>query len=337
MTLTETASLTKKLIILSVILSIALIGGGIWFQIYQRNRPKPPPVEEKPDVLWSILPKPNLPLTSVSSANYSYTLDTTTGSVPKDLPKIMKVYFIPQLGTTLLAADKARELAADFKFTNGPDILSNTKYRFTDEGGGEFIVDLSSSNFQYKHSIATDSPLLQDETLGDESRIKTDFMSYLRRKNLLREGLSEGRVKISFNKSTPKESSSAAISLWQEDVDGHEIITDRFTKGLINGVVTKFKDELQKFLELEYIFWPIDQTNFSTYPIKNAEVAFTRLQNGQGAVVIEPKKAQVSINKIGLVYFLSEDYSQYLQPVFLFEGEQFAALVPAITDEYLQK
>lgn len=338
MTLTETATFTKKLLILSAVLLVILIVGGFGYQAYRKYQlSQIPPVEEKPDVKWGILPKTNLPVSGVSSSNYSYTLDTTTGSVPKDLPKLIKVYFVPKLGTTLLSADKAKDLASSFKFTNGPQMLSETKYRFTDDTGGTFTVDLSSGNFKYKRVLATDSALLQDEFIADDSKISTDFKNFLNSKDLLKDQLKNGRSKVLYDKFPQTENLSATISLWQEDVDKLEIITDKFTTGLIKGVMTKFQNELQKFLELDYTFWQVDQTNFSTYPIKTGDVAFAELQAGQSAVVIEPLKPRVSITKVSLAYFLSEDYPQYLQPVYLFEGDHFAAMLPAIIDTYLQK
>ncbi len=317
---------------------VILIIGGFGYQAFRKyQQSKIPPIEEKPDVKWGILPKPNLPVSSVASSSYSYTLDTTTGSVPKDLPKLIKVYFIPKLGTTLLSADKAKDLASSFKFTNGPQMLSETKYRFSDDTGGEFTVDLSSGNFKYKRVLATDSASLQDEFIADDSNISTDFKNFLNGKDLLKDQLRDGRSKVLYDRFPQKESLTATISLWQEDIDNLEIITDKFTTGLIKGVVTKFKDELQKFLELDFTFWQIDKSNFSTYPIKTADVAFDELQTGQSAVVLEPLKPQVSITKVSLAYLLSENYPQYLQPVYLFEGDHFTAMLPAIIDTYLQK
>lgn len=338
MTLTETASLTKKLLIFGSIFLVILIGGGLGYQAYHKYQlSKIPPPEEKPDVKWGVLPKPNFPVGNVSSSNYSYTLDTSTGEVPKDLPKIVKVYFIPQLGTTLLAADKAKDLAVSFNFSNGPETLSPTKYAFTDSSGGKFIVDLNSGNFQFDRQQSTDSAKPHDEIIADQPKIVTDFKRFLSNKNLLKDQLRDGRTRVIYEGFSQKESSSAAISLWQEDMDGRQIVTDKFITGLIEGTVTKFQDDDQKFLKLKYTFWPIDQTNFSTYPVKSAGIAFQQLQEGLGAVVVEPKKPQVSITKISLVYYLSEVYPQYLEPVFLFEGGSFAAFISAITDEYLQR
>ena len=52
---------------------------------------------------------------------------------------------------------------------------------------------------------------------------------------------------------------------------------------------------------------------------------------------MEPRTSSASITKVYLAYYLSEEYSNYLLPVFVFEGPQFAGMVPAVKSEFLEK
>lgn len=342
LTLTQTASLTKKGFIFGSVSLILMILGWVGFGYYKAYQAsKIPPPEEKPDVKFNILPQPNLKDSLTPSSDYTYDLVTKTGSLPTDLPKIMRVYFISKLGTTLLAPNRAKQLAEKFNFISGPEIISPTLYKFTNVTGGKIEIDLDIGNFNFERNIATESGETQDEVIADRGKLVEEFKNFLASKGLLSDQLRAGRTTVSYDGPSQKDSLSAQVTLWQDDIKEGEvsfpIVTAQFTKGLIKTKVTKYTQEENKYLNLDYIFWSIDENNFATYQIKSAADAYSELKEGRGVVVIKPPFTQVSISSVYLGYLVSEEYSPYLQPVFVFEGEEFAAIVAAITDEYLEK
>lgn len=348
LTLTQTAVLTKKAFIFGVIFVILAIFAFIGIQYYiAYQKSKVPPFEPKPDVKFNLLPKPQLEESLADSSKYSYELVTKTGNLPTDIPKLFKVYFIPKLGTTLLAPAKAKELAEKFNFDQGPQIISSSSYAFTDENDGAINIDLETGNFNFSRKVATESASAssdltsQDPILPDQAQLAEEFKQYLLSKDLLSEILKNGRTKIVYSQGSQQDSNYATISLWQDDIkDGdktYPIVTAKFTEGLIKAQVTKYQDELNRYLGLNYIIWTTDPTSVATYPIKAVANAYRELQEGKGTVVIKPDSKQISISNVYLAYLVSEEYTQYLQPVFVFEGDNFAALIPAITDQYLEK
>ena len=88
--------------------------------------------------------------------------------------------------------------------------------------------------------------------------------------------------------------------------------------------------DTKNLLKLDFTFWPVDQTSFATYPLKTAAQTFAELQNGQGTVIEESPTSAVSITDLTIGYFESNEYTPYLQPVFIFTGPNFTAYVPAI-------
>lgn len=345
MTLTEIAGLTKKGMVFFVIFVIIALSGWIGFKYYQGyKKAHTPPVQILPDAKWGVLPKPIFPQGVPVSTKETYTLSTSTGALPEKIPKILKVYFIPQLGTTLLAGDKAKELATSFGFENGPDVLSSIQYKFTDPKGGDFIMTLDSGNFSFRRPLATDSADVEDAIIADQGKLVEDFKSFLSNKGLLSDQLQNGKSKVVYDKSNQKDSSRAFISLWQQDVDNFPIVSSNPDKGLINGITTRFQSEKNRYLGVDYIFWAIDSSTFHTYPIKTAEEAFDQFKTGRGVVVKDSnnqndgtEKNQISINSVYLAYYLFEDYTPYLQPIYVFEGEDYVVYLPAITDEFLEK
>lgn len=339
LTLTQTADLTKKAFIFGVIFLVLIIFSWVGFQYYKASQVVPTTVEEdKADTKFNLLPKPNFNISLVPSSKYTFELLTTTGKLPADLPKIFKVYFISKLGTSLLASNKAKELSSSLNFNNGPEIISSTLYNFTDDSGGKISIDLDTGNFEYKRNEATESGLL-DNTLSDKPKLIQDFKTFLNSKGLSKEQISSGHTQVLYPENS---NNKAVISLWQDNITEGEteikVVTNNFNAGLIKAEVSNIvSEDNNRYPYLKYIYWPIDLTNFATYPLKDINVAFEELKMGKASVVKESSLNTVGLTNIYIAYLLSEKYTPYLQPIYVFEGEDFTALVGAVDEQYLEK
>ncbi|MDO8638988.1 MAG: hypothetical protein Q7R43_05405 [Candidatus Daviesbacteria bacterium] len=330
MTLTQTAIITRRGIIIIIILMILTISGAVGYNIwYQYQLSTIPKFEEKPEMKFGILPKINFPPSKVTSSNYSYSLDTTTGSLPQT-PKFLKVYFIPKSSITLMAPEKSIRLAQNLGFPNDPEILSTNVYKFTNDIGGAMIIDLTTGNFSFEQSnverIATNSA---QANLPNQDKIIADFKNYLKDNNLLVEDLKNEKSLVQYNNGTAQNSITAKVSLFPINFDNLPIITPLFNQGLIKAEISG--PEINQYPNLNYTFWVIDKTTSSTYPLKTADQVFAELKSGTGFVSIESKSPKVSIASVYLAYLETEEYTPYLQPVFVFEGPDFVGLVPAIS------
>lgn len=317
MTLTQAATITKRTILALIILSIlsvtGLIGYQIWYQNYLRSQPPEEPYAEEK---FGSLPKLNIPAQVVSSSHYTYSLDTITGNLPPNLPKVLKVYFIPQTGISLIAPKKAQELAKKLGYNLGPEIISQTVYKYTDETGSFVTIDLNTGNFKIqKNSTPSAKTIIQQ----DQIRIVGDFKNFLAAKGLLPDELNRGTNKIINNE----------INLFPADFDGLKIVTPYLNRSLIRAILAEVPSE-EKYSSINYTYWTIDKTESSSYKLKKVEDAFNELKSGRGFVIIESPKLQVSISNIYLTYYQDEQYSPYLQPVYVFEGPNFASYVSAI-------
>lgn len=343
MTLTETATLTKRGIVGFIIAILLIIIGWLGYRYYYYNYVYLPSLitqKPKPTVEFGILPQPSFLPTQISSSNYSYSIDTPTGSLPTNFPEIVKVFFIPKSSITLLAPDKAKELAKSFGFKNGPEIKTSVEYSFDDGAEGRFLIDLETLNFKFKKDVATVSADLlndpQDSVLPDQTQIAQNFKRLLSDSGLLKKELENGRTKVTYENDSPQNAQTAAVTIWQDDIEKLPIVTPAFSSALIKATVTKYQSPLKRYSTLEYVYWPIDTTKFATYPIKTAAEALEDLKSGKGAITLTPIKSEVSIANVYLAYLLPEEYTPYLQPVYVFEGPNFAAFVPAVKDEYLK-
>lgn len=322
MTLTQAATLTRRFILIFLILtflgSVGFTGYKIWYTRYLASLPPP---EEKPDQKFGILPILDFPQSSVSSSNFSYSLDTQTGSLPA-LPKITKVFFMPKVQSTFLAPEKATKQAEKFNLKIAPEIPSETKYRYKDKTR-TLLIDLDTGNFFYKEE-ATPSALAVLEP--DGKNLIDNFKNFLSSKITLPEEVKNGLSKLKIS----TDNQIAQIYIWPQNIDEKPIVTPSFLTGLVSAQVTDRGRELENYLSLNYIYHPVDQTTFATYSIKSADVAFNELRSGQATVIVEPPKPQVSITSVYLAYYQEERYRPFLQPMIVFEGINFAAYVDAI-------
>ena len=330
MTLTIAAAWTRRGIVAFVIMVILGILGGVGYNIWNQYRiDTMPPIEEKPDTKFGNLPAITIPSSNSTSSNFSYSLDTITGDLPQT-PKIMKVFFIPKANVSLMSPEKAKELAESLGFPKGPEVLSTAEYRYTDDKNGELMIEISSGNFRFQRPMTAASAIIKNATPLDRNRLIQDFKEYLATKNLLTDELRAGEVNVTFNTPNPQDSIKADVSILPEKIDNIPIVTAHFSQGLVRATLTNSTVEQTKFIDINYTVWPIDKTTFSTYPLKTADQAFTELKSGKGFVTLEPSSSQVSISSVYLAYYESEEYLPYLQPVFVFEGPDFTALVPAV-------
>ncbi len=320
MTLTQAAKITRisliGLVLAGVLGTIGGFGYNIWHQRYLASLP---PVEEKPQNLFGELPALKLPKGKVSSANFSYSVDTTTGNFP-DIPKLVNVYFIPPGTITLLSNQKARDLANKLGFDSDPQVISETKQRFGNQSGGSIEVDITTLNFSL--STSTPSAEASQSAAADATpeALINSFKNYLTEKKLLSENITKGPTKVNFDE----------INIWPEAIDSIPFITANPNRSLIRGVAKQNSASDFAFSNVSYTNWVVDTTKSSTYKIKAATQAFDELKAGDGLILLETSKSQVSLSNLYLAYYISEEYSPYLQPVYVFEGPNFLALVDAI-------
>lgn len=331
MTLTQTALLTKQIITISISLLIfgliGFIGYRIWYAHYLSTLP---PVEEKPDTRFGLLPMPDFPKSNVTSSNFSYSVDTSTGNLPRvgvdtNFEKIIKVYFIPKPAATLLSSENSKILAEKFKITTEPQILSETQYRFIDKDKS-LTVDLDSGNFIY----LKEATISGKEKLSEDKKLVSDFQNNLQSLGVLKEDIASGRSKVLKN-----EPGIAQISLWPKSIGNRQILTPQFDISPTNAKVYRSADSLENYLTLNFTYFPPDISTFATYPIKTSEQAFDDLKSGKGVVVVESGKSQISITSVYLAYYTPETYAPYLQPIFVFEGPHFVAYVSAVSSEFV--
>jgi len=349
-TLTETAYWTRKLLKFGVIALVAFIilkntfkiGKNIWRQLHPP--PPPPPTVSFGKLPKLIFPEENLPL---EKTKISFKLETIQGGLPK-LPEIGKVYFRPVKPPNLLASDRAISLAQKIGFSDQPEKKDETTYRWITKNFTVLEMDINNLNFHLTYDFKNDQEVLVSKNLPNNQQAAQEAKNFLVGNELLPEDLANGTAEFEYlhfdgNQLIPVASYSEAefirVNLFRANLDELRIFPPNPKKSLIFFLFSGSRSPGKRIIEISYIYFPVEKEIFGTYPLKPVTQAWNELQQGQGYIANlgQNENGQIIVRKVYLGYYDSEAPQNYLQPIYVFEGDRnFFAYVPAVDPKWTE-
>jgi hypothetical protein len=349
--LTHTAILARKIIRYSLYVVILLIIGRILFGLgvglFRIIFPPPAP---EPEVCFGKLPGLPFPQ-SVNSSGITYTLQTPEGKLP-ELNEQVVIYFMPKAISTQTALDtaidKARRLGFDTTGTQLPNV--ETVYVFDHPSEpARLKINIVTGTFSISYDVSSDPSVIIDTPPAPEAAI-AQARTILSRAGLLQDDLS-GPATHEFLRYQGNHTNEV-LSLSEADLTKVNIFRKAYSEQELPAVTAK-SDEANVWFALsgsrnkgkeiilgEYHYFPIDEENSCTYPVKTAQQAWEDLQNGRGFIAEGSNLETATIRRVYLAYYDAGQYSEFYQPVVVFEDSNtegditFRAYVPAITDGY---
>lgn len=345
-TLSETAHYARKAIKYGAIAVVFLLVGKFAYGIFliHWKAAHPPPLPP-PEVKFGKIPKIKFPtshLPAGGQASLSYRLQTIEG-IPPNLPTVSKVYFIPQPGPNLLAADRAKERARKIGFDQPPTQLSTTVYRWQGKTDPPTTLELDiiSGNFTLSYPHQEDSSLLINNTPSKPQAISL-AKNFLTNFESLPTDLKEDQAEVEYlkfegGKLTPaiafSETQFLRVNLFRERLDDLSILPPNPKQSLISFLISSSPDPNKKIVDIIYTYNQIERETFSSYPLKLSAQAWQELQANQGYIANlgRNEDGKVVIRRIYLAFFESAQPQRFLQPIFVFEGDNdFYAYVAAV-------
>jgi hypothetical protein len=341
--LTQAAILTRKIVRYGIYFVIFLIVGSIFLRVItgviNTVFPKAPP---PPTVLFGKLPK--LPFAEKRDLpSLSYKIETPEGSLPT-FPGQAKVYFMPQARADLLALDNAGRTAASLGFVQLSKKISDSLYQFSDGANSILEMNIINKTFSLAYNLNADPSPINFRPPAAETALAA-AKSFLTNGGLLADDLT-GPVTQEYLKIQNKQLVSAIslseanfvkINLFRKDYDKLPSVTPNPNQANIWFIISGDTDRNKQIVGAQYFYFPVDETQFATYPIKKSEQAFSDLQNGKGYIANlgQNQNGKITIRRIYLAYFDSGVAQNFYQPVVVFEGDNgFVAYVPAISSSY---
>ncbi|MBI3559882.1 hypothetical protein HY087_02035 [Candidatus Gottesmanbacteria bacterium] len=350
-TLTETAYYTRRTInwaILAVILYIILrITWGIfvvvWLYFFP---PKPTPPNFRFGKLTAIkFPEP----IASPSGQVTFRLETIEGTVPA-ASEAATVYFMPKPAANLLAITKTQEFAKRLGLNPKPIEETKAIYRFEDDTTAlrRLRYDIVSNNFILRYGFDQDTGLFTERSLPSVDAAIAEAKSMMQTFTLYGQDLTKGTNKVSFLKlvgdtlvptTSLSQADAVRVDFFRQNVGGLKLFTPYPDEGQVVFIFSGSKNSKKKVLQFAYTLWPIDYETSGTYALKTSAVAWEELKSGRGYIARYPTNAatNIVIRQVYLGYYDSFDPQMYLQPVFVFEGDNgFLAYVPAIVPEWTE-
>lgn len=345
-TLLETAYYTRKAIKYGVIALVAFFilkfAYGIFLTHWKTAHPPPPP---PPEVKFGKIPKIEFPTTHYPQPilNLTYYLQTIEG-IPPNLPGVGKVYFMPQSAPNLLAVDRAKQRAQKIGFDQLPTRLSATAYRW--EGKTDppttLELDVISGHFKLKYPYEDDQSLLTNQAFPSKPQVISLAQNFLTAFESLPLDLAQDQAEVEYLKFAGgrlvpvialSEAQFARVNFFRKNLDDLPIFPPNPKQSLINFLISVSSDARKRIVEANYTYNQIERETFSTYPLKSSAQAWQELQAGQGYIANlgRNENGKIAVRRIYLTYFESEKAQRFLQPIFVFEGDNnFYAYVSAI-------
>jgi hypothetical protein len=342
--LTQTAITTRKIIRYGIFFVIFLIIGrivlNIGISIYKKLFPAPPPA---PTVTWGKLPK--LPFTESAKTNLSFTLETTEGSLPT-LPEQGKVFFMTKLASNLLSLDTAKEKANQLGFSPVGEEVSQYLYRFKHKTAPATLeMNIITGIFSISYNLKEDASPIEvrppvPEVAASEARSFLSGASIL--PNDLTGPTESNYLKLEGDQFVSALSLSDAnlirINLFRKSYDNLPSLTPKTGQANVWFTVSGSSNREKKIIAGEFHYFPVDESQFSTYPLITAQQAWDTLTQGKAYIASIGNNKEgdnIKIRKVYLAYFDPGVSVDFFQPIVVLEGDKnFVAYVPAITSDY---
>lgn len=346
--LTTTAYWTRKGIRYGIFALIAfLILRVVWGITTSYLRKVRPPAPPPPTISFGRIPalkfpqKENLP-------QIAYQLETIEGTIPK-LPTVGKVYFMPRPVANLLALQRAKELARKMGFLNEPAKISDRIYRFEGQNPLSALeMDIISQKFKLTYDFANDQQILIEKKLPGDEQAVAEAKSFLRQAGLLSLDLENGGEKVSYLRYNAPELAPAIslseadfvrVDLFRKNLDDLKVLPPNPNQSSVSSIFSGARETGKRIIKVDYAHQPVSEENYATYPFKSSATAWQELANGQGFVASlgENSQDKVTIRKVYLAYFDSDEIQDFLQPIFVFEGDKgFVGYIQAVDPKWIE-
>lgn len=278
-----------------------------------------------------------------ASAAINYQVNTVTGELPTNLPTRMLVYKLKQPKPDLLALQNARSIVSFAGFKDGETKISSSIYQWTNPSINSAIkFDINNKNFEINSNLASNQSIIANATIPDEARMKDYAGDYLRSLGVDLENLSftENSIRYyNFTNNTLVESDNpftakvVRLSLYnnniENDLGNFSFVYSNPEFPLVTLLVTFPSSARMVVLGGEAYNKILDEIP-SDYPIKSPTTALEELKNGRGYFSNPNNLNTIEITEVYLAYYLDKNTTEYAQPVYVFEGPNSKAYIPAV-------
>ncbi len=288
----------------------------------------------------------SIKLNNLISKKFDYILDTVEGE-PISASASAKVYLLPPSTPLLTYRERVYLLAKNLGFD-----VEKTKYQLEDreavfkENGRSLRIDISNFNFTYQLDLGEEQSFLLDYYIPKREEVESRAKDYLKNLGRYPNELALGKINIIYLKydpltktmiivDQPSYANLVEVDFYRQEIDGIPVVSPTYFNSQ-NYLIFGFSQKEIKLIKAQIRFYERSEQEFGIYPIKSGQEAWQDLVEGKGLIVSAPEGvAKIKIKKMFFAYLDPDIYQDYLQPVYVFLGENnFVGYVPAVIREY---
>ncbi len=316
-------------------------GMGIAIKAYQTAHP--PYVA--PTVRYGVIDKVFFPEKEFQKKEFVAELPNDSFPNYKDQAN---VYFIYRSKSIIGALDDGKKTAAMMNFVSEPKETGIGIYVFDDNNTGRSLtMNVLQSSFKMSYPYLTDQLLLNPEQMPNKEQAISTAVDFLEQAGKLSPDLEEGEQKVSYWKINfdglveviaLSEANIIRVDFFRKKlVEDFQVVAVEVGRAPVSVLVSGSSVAAKRVVEVNYQHVNVDtsEASSSTYPIITSKEAFDNLNMGNYWPASDTSTSSVTIRKIYLAYFEPVNLTQFMQPIYVFEGDGgFVAYVRAIKDTY---
>lgn len=290
------------------------------------------------------------PVISDVSANVpkTYTLDTIEGQ-PVTATEAAKIYFVPQETTHFGYRSRVISMGSAMGFdTDTIDYrLVNEKEAQYSDASAEATIDITTFNYHYIYNVKNNPSLFDNAYVPEQNQFESKAADYLKSLGTYPDEFAQGKTNDIFMRYDPAtdalrvvnsaaDANMVEVDFYKPDIEGIPVVAPKYFNSQ-NYVVLVFNDSGAHIAKSQVKYFRKSDDVFGLYPVKTGVTAWEQLKAGKGYVVSNlGTGSDVKVSKMFLAYLDLDSYAEYLQPVYVFLGnDNFVGYVPAIEDKYL--
>lgn len=261
-----------------------------------------------------------------------------------------EVFFMPQPSVNFFALDNTVTWAKLMGFIQEPQ-KNGFNLSFVNQNEKTALeVNYLKRNFVFTYDWKNDLSITAPGNPPDQSQAAAIAKAYLKKKGVLPEDLDQGSAEVIYLKYSEGnlvetnrfEANFAKINLFRQEIQSGiqkiKILPDNPREANVWLLISPNLAINDGVAEIHYQNFSISWQKPATYPFRNINEAWTQLLAGKGYIANLGNNSggNVVVRKVYLAYYDSRQSQDYLQPVFVFEGDKdFFAYIPAITENWL--
>lgn len=319
---------------------VALMVGRIMLNFavstWKRMFPAPPP---PPTMGFDLLPLPTFPKETARPQEWTW------DAVGKRFPSFgvsAPVYEVSIPKADLLALDRAQETAAALGFLFTPERVGTNQYRWRRSEGlsATLEMDIVSRGLSMTTEWPSNVALLAQRQIPAPVALTAELRTILRSVDYFPDEIATATPTLTYLKAVgnslqPVASQSDAdfvqADMYRTSPDGQTLLTYKSGQGPIRVLFSGSRERGERILGLDFFMLPINWAAPETYPLRSPAQAWQSLAAGAGFVLSNPPDGTATGRNVRLIYMEPSMQDQYLQPFYLFTGDEgFAAIAPAL-------